>query len=85
MAHTDVPIACHETIREDDSWEGAHQCRGAAIFRANVAKSPRDPAIETGPENHERVFSTNAEFKAYHERRELTEDERAAAERRRNA
>ena len=65
MAHGETPIACHETIKFDGSWEGAKQCAGAASFRANVAKRPRDPAVALGP-RREDVFETTEDFVEYH-------------------
>jgi hypothetical protein len=65
MAHADTPIACHKTIKLSGSWEGTSQCAGAAAFRANVAKSPRNPNITTGPRRDD-VFQTNQEFVAHH-------------------
>lgn len=68
LARSDEPIACHKTIREGDGWDGASQCRGAAIFRKHMAKSPRDSRIAVGPENREQVFSTHVEFSDHHKR-----------------
>lgn len=66
MAHGETAIACHKTLN-GDGWVGASQCRGAAIFRANVCKQPRNPTVVTGPEDHETVFSSNGEFVNHHE------------------
>lgn len=55
MAHGEGPIACHKTIKVNDSWEGARQCRGAASYRANSLKIPRNPEIVVGPTD-DRVF-----------------------------
>ena len=75
MAHSDSPIACHETIREADeqgygSWASPkiRQCKGAAIYRANVFKSPRDPQIAVGPADKELVFDdrTGTSFIEHH-------------------
>lgn len=68
LAHSDEPIACHETIVDDESWTEAKQCRGAAQYRANVAKAPRDPDIAVGPTDREGIFANPAEFKEYHQR-----------------
>jgi hypothetical protein len=64
----ETPIACHLTIRKDGEWvEGTRQCAGAARFRANVCKSPRDPSVREGCRpDHERVFSTVQEFNDHH-------------------
>lgn len=74
-AHSDAPIACHTTIVTTDekgvgSWEDPHikQCAGAAIFRSNVFKSPRDPAVLVLPADKELVFSWNDEFREHHEK-----------------
>lgn len=69
LAHTDTPIACHKTIKRNLDWVGALQCAGAAIFRRNVGKSPRDPAVAVGPLDTERVFRNDDEFVDHHERR----------------
>lgn len=65
-AHGETAIACHKTL-SGDGWEGASQCRGAAIFRENVCKNPRNPTITTGPEDHDQVFSSNEQFVNHHE------------------
>lgn len=67
-AHSDTPIMCHQTIEESGSFDGTKQCRGAAIFRTNVCKSPRRSDIVTGPMDKENVFSDNDEFLDYHEK-----------------
>lgn len=67
-AHGESAIACHQTIPEGGGWgENTRQCRGAAIFRANVCKSPWNPTVETGPRDTKRVFAWDDEFKAHHE------------------
>lgn len=73
IAHSDSPIACHKTVKDPDmegngSWEhpGIHQCRGAAIFRANVHKQPRDPSIAVGPVDADIVFDSNEQFAEFH-------------------
>lgn len=73
IAHSDSPVACHQTITHTDEegigeWDdpALRQCRGVAIFREHICKAPRDPAIETGPEDREHVFANNAEFIEYH-------------------
>ncbi len=65
LAMSDQPVACHMTLDEDFSWEGAFQCAGAADFRANICKLPRDPDVARGAPN-DAVFSSPAEFVAYH-------------------
>jgi hypothetical protein len=73
IAHSDTAIACHKTIIEIDSeglgdWEDPHmrQCAGAATFRSNVAKKPRDPQVVTLPRDYVDVFANNAEFIEHH-------------------
>ncbi len=73
IVHGESPIACHQTIRvEEGATEGdwddpkMRQCRGAAIFRANVAKSPKHPDIVTGPADEESCFGSNEEFLEHH-------------------
>lgn len=63
--HGETPIACHKTI-SGDGWEGASQCRGAASFRANVCKAPRNDSVAVGPADRDGVFATSAEFKEHH-------------------
>lgn len=58
IVHSDMEITCH-TI------EGP-QCAGAAIYRTNVCKVPRDRAVLTLPANREKVFATPAQFKDHH-------------------
>lgn len=80
IIHGEEPIACHKTIKdvgEDGRGDWDHpamrQCRGAAIFREHVMKSPRDPNIAMGPADPDKVFVTNAEFIAHHTGDDLTE------------
>jgi hypothetical protein len=75
LAHSDSPIACHTTITEtNEEGEGdwshpqMRQCQGAAIFRANVFKSPRHPSIARAERDTEMVFTWNDEFRAHHNR-----------------
>ena len=73
IVHSDTPIACHKTVVIVEVLEGqgdwshpkVRQCRGAASFRANVAKSPRNPEVVTGPADPE-IFATNDEFNEHH-------------------
>lgn len=65
IAHGESAIACHKTIVISGEWEGARQCAGAAAFRANVCKSPRNPTVASGP-GREDVFQTNSEFVEHH-------------------
>lgn len=57
--HGEALIECHTTDK---------QCAGAAIFRGNVCKVPRDPNILTLPADRVKVFSWNKEFKDHHEK-----------------
>lgn len=72
LAHGENPIACHQTIVGDDDGEGdwdhpaMRQCFGAATFRTNVCKSPRNPDVATLPRDTENFFSWNDEFKEHH-------------------
>jgi len=74
IAHSEAPIACHKTIVVTDplemtgKWDHPklRQCRGAAIFRANVSKQPKNPTIETGPPDTESCFGSNEEFLEHH-------------------
>jgi hypothetical protein len=70
LAHSDEPIACHLTIEVEDSWEEGviRQCAGAAIYRANVCKSPRNPEVVVLPSDTETVFATPNQFMDYHDR-----------------
>lgn len=78
-AHGEGAIACHQTIPDGGGWgDQTRQCRGAAIFRANVCKSPVNPTIETGPPDRERVFASNDEFTSYHEGGDMDQDSRLA-------
>lgn len=73
IAHGEAPIACHKTIvvqlgETTGNWDEPHmrQCRGAAIFRENVTKNPRNPSIATGPADTETCFGDNDEFIEHH-------------------
>lgn len=57
-AHGDGIIDCHTLT-------GA-QCAGAAIYRANVCKSPRDRNALRLKSNRELVFKTHADFERHH-------------------
>ncbi len=56
--HGESLIDCHVTTNQ--------QCAGAAIFRANVFKSPRDNKLLVLEPNHKLVFSNDAEFGKHH-------------------
>lgn len=68
LAHSDEPIACHLTLDEDHGWDdpGVRQCRGAAIYRANVGKMSRDPDVERAPKDVVLVFGSRPEFVNHH-------------------
>lgn len=72
MVHGEAPIMCHRTCNPEASYDGTRQCRGAAIFRANVCKSPRREDVAVGPEDKEQVFASSQEFLNHHERKETT-------------
>lgn len=67
LAHSDEPIACHQTIVLPADWDDGvvRQCAGAASYRANVGKMPRDPQVAIGPKDSA-VFSSPVDFSAYH-------------------
>jgi hypothetical protein len=73
IAHRDGPIACHKTIVVTNPLEGSgdwdhpkmRQCRGAAIFRRQVGKEPRNEAIVTCDPDPI-VFDDTNEFVVYH-------------------
>jgi hypothetical protein len=68
-AHGEGAIACHLTIPAGGGWgDATQQCAGAAAFRANVCKQPRNPTIAVGPERDD-VFASDAEFLEHHRRR----------------
>lgn len=60
IAHGEARIPCH-------ALKGP-QCAGAAIFRANMCKLPRDPSVLRLPADREAVFAHNGEFLDHHER-----------------
>lgn len=59
--HGEARVECHVY--------GDAQCAGAAIYRANVAKKPRDRGALTLPANRAIVFASPAEFLAHHGKR----------------
>ena len=68
LVHSDEAIACHETIEEEGRWDTPRirQCAGAASYRANVAKCPRDPEVAVGPVDREGVFAAPFQFVDHH-------------------
>jgi len=57
--HGEALIDCHTVSNQ--------QCAGAAIFRGNVCKLPRDPQILRLPPDRHLVFGRDAEFRKHHE------------------
>jgi len=57
--HGEVLILCHAVI--------GPECAGAAIYRANVGKRPRDPKRLMLPPDRATVFATPLEFRQHHE------------------
>lgn len=74
-AHSETPIICHKTIKESGNYDGTKQCRGAAIFRANVYKTPRRSDAAVGPQDTKIVFADNEEFLAHHNQNKVLEVE----------
>ena len=72
LVHGEEPIACHETIvDDDDDWDNGtiRQCHGAAQYRRNVAKKPLNPEIAVCEHRDTSdVFATPSEFLTHHER-----------------
>ncbi len=60
MLHTDAKVDCHVLA--------GVQCAGVAIYRANVAKNPRDPAVLRLSSDRVAVFAKPSEFLAHHDR-----------------
>lgn len=56
--HLEMRVECHV-------FEGA-QCAGAAIFRGNICKLPRDPDTLRLPADHKKVFSNDHQFEEHH-------------------
>lgn len=70
LAHSDAPIACHRTVEVDDEWDGhVRQCAGAATYRRNICKRPRDPEVAVADQpDTESIFGLPHEFMEHHER-----------------
>lgn len=60
LAHSESLVACHLAH--------SRQCAGAAIYRGNVSKMPRNKSLLVLPADRERVFSSPAEFLDHHRR-----------------
>ena len=68
LAHSDEPIACHLTIKDEDDLDAMRHCAGADIYRSNVAKRPRCLDHEQLGRNPVAVFDSPMQFKEHHER-----------------
>ncbi len=58
MLHAEAKVECHVL-------EGA-QCAGAAVYRGNICKRPRDKTILVLPSDEKTVFSNRREFLDHH-------------------
>jgi hypothetical protein len=63
-AHGETRMECH-TVK-------GPQCAGAAIYRANMLKSPRDKSLLRLTPDRETVFANPNEFRKHHEDGEVT-------------
>jgi hypothetical protein len=61
--HGEARLNCHTISNQ--------QCAGAAIYRGNMCKLPRDRNLLVLPPDRKLVFSTPAEFKKHHEEKFL--------------
>lgn len=59
-AHGEAYVDCHTRI--------GVQCAGAATYRANLCKRPRNPCILRLPPDRKAVFANPAEFLEHHKR-----------------
>lgn len=66
IAHSEAPVPCHMTMNGDGWNHGTQQCKGLAIFRGNVMKTPRSALIERAERDTKTVFSWDDEFIAHH-------------------
>lgn len=71
MANGDGRMECHALKLAD----GKLECAGAAIFRRNVCKVPRDPSLLTLPADRVRVFATPMAFLEHHKRESCSMDD----------
>lgn len=60
MLHGESRMECHVHL-------GA-QCAGAAIYRRNICKTPRDKSLLKLPADRENVFAGPVDFKNHHGR-----------------
>jgi hypothetical protein len=74
LAQSDMPVMCHQTIEESGNYEGTFQCKGAAIFRANICKEPRRHDAAVGPQDKEIVFASTKEFEDHHKGEPMTKE-----------
>ena len=61
-AHGEATVECHALKGPEGPWA----CAGLAIYRANVAKRPRDPKALILPADRETVFANPLQFKEHH-------------------
>lgn len=76
MAHGEENLPCHKTVDyTKHDWKErqvrgpkatAHECAGAAIYRANVLKEVRDRKVCRLPPDEKTVFATPKEFIKHH-------------------
>lgn len=67
QAHGEFFLPCHMKYKDGNKHNiGNPQCAGAAIYRANVFKSPKSVMLLVLPADTEKVFASPAEFIAYH-------------------
>lgn len=69
IAHSESPIYCHMTIHTghaDPDDPRLRHCAGAAIFRANVNKTLRDPDVPQAEPDHVTVFTWDDQFIEHH-------------------
>ncbi|CAB4951936.1 unannotated protein [freshwater metagenome] len=62
-------IICHKTVKvegRDFGQPGLRQCAGAATFRANIGRRPRDPDVSFGEPDPDGIFATTGEFLDHH-------------------
>lgn len=67
VAHGEGRMECHARKAPND---GSWHCAGAAIFRANICKVPKDSSILALPGDTKKVFSWDNEFEAHHNKKE---------------
>jgi hypothetical protein len=82
IAHGEEPLICHKTIQHGEhEWTDPklRQCRGGAIFRRNIHKTPRNLTAALGPRDTDRVFSWDDEFIAHHTHSVLIDRRRRGA------